>query len=205
MNREQSTPRACVLLALVLLSAGCVTQQGKGNRSPASNPSAPELDHQRLILSEGYSILRNDAEGFSRAKLLLYFKVESDDFERVIAHVADFGTDLKAELARVDRDYPGVRTDLDPLPEMEKRKRMTTALDKVRENAPLVGNSGREYERTVLISISNGLNQERHLAGEISKEEPDAGLKKFMLGVKARMDALYAETEALLRKSYYRQ
>ncbi|MEO8444527.1 MAG: hypothetical protein ABI567_05940 [Gammaproteobacteria bacterium] len=193
------------LLALVLLSAGCVTQQGTRNSSPATQARAPELDHQRLILSEGYSILRNDAEAFSRAKLLLYFKVESDDFERVITHVADFGTDLKAELARVDRDYPGVRTDLDPLPEMEKRKRLTTALDKVRENAPLFGNSGREYERTVLISISNGINQERHLAGEIAKEEPDAGLKQFMAGVKARMDALFAETEALLRKSYYRQ
>ncbi|MEO8125817.1 MAG: hypothetical protein ABI822_01935 [Bryobacteraceae bacterium] len=134
----------------------------------------------------------------------MYVKVESDDFEHILVALSAFGAQLETDLERIDRDYPGVRLDLDPLPEMEKLKRRSTGLDKVMENAPVVGKSGLEYERTFLISISNGLNQERHLAEEMAKEEPDPGLKKFMLGVQLEMDALYEQAESLLRKTYYR-
>ena len=198
-------PRTWVVLSATLLLAACATQPGKGGApQAASKARAPELSHQRLILSEGYSILYQDAETMSRAKFLIYVKEESDDFEQVIVAVAEFGSELKVDLERVDRDYPGVRINLDPLPEMEKRKRKSTGVDKFIDNAPIIGKSGPEYERTFLISISNGLNQERHLAEEMTNEEPDPGLKKFLLGVQRRMDALYARTEALLQKTYYR-
>ena len=68
--------------------------------------------------------------------------------------MAEFGTKLKGDLERIARDYPGVRIDLDPLPEMEKRKRLAIAKDRALDFAPVIGRGGGEYERTVLIAVS---------------------------------------------------
>lgn len=156
------------------------------------------------MLSEGYSILNYDAGVFSRARLILYTKIETDEFDDLITAVSAFGKKLHTDLKRIDRDYPGVRLDLDPLPELEKRKRRATAIDKGLRFVPVVGASGAEYERTVLISLANGLNQERHLVMELADAETDAGLRDFLRGVQPKMDALYERAESLLRKHHYR-
>ena len=171
---------------------------------PQTRQRAPELSAERQVLSEGYSILYGDSQTLSRARLLLYVKFESEEFDQLLEAVSAFGSALKSELERIARDYPGVRIDLDPLPVLEKRKRVATGLDKVLDSVPVVGMSGPEYERTFLISISNGLNQERHLAAEMVKAEPDPGLKKYLTTVQERMDVLYERTERLLRTNYYR-
>jgi hypothetical protein len=171
---------------------------------PSTSSGASGLSAERLMLSEGYSILRHDAETLTRTKLILYTKSETGEFDELITAVSAFGSKLRDDLVRIDRDYPGVRVDLDPLPELEKRKRFATGFDKVVDFAPVVGKSGREYERTVLISVANGLNQERHLVLELTKAETDAGLKDFLRGVQTKMDVLYERAENLLRKRHYR-
>ncbi|MEZ5566560.1 MAG: hypothetical protein R3F24_14115 [Gammaproteobacteria bacterium] len=182
----------CSLLILSLLVAGCSTLDTR-----------PGLDAERQMLSEGYSLLRHDAQTLARIKLILYVKFESDDFQALIERSSAFGEQLGADLDRIARDYPGVRVDLDPLPELEKRKRLATGMDKAIASAPVVGRSGDAYERTVLISLANGLNQERHLVSELQNAEPDQGLKKFLQGIQSRMDSLYEAAEGLLEKRYY--
>jgi hypothetical protein len=183
-----------------LLLTGCATVCPP----PTTADDSSGLGAERKMLSEGYSILDHDAEMFSRTRLILYAKIETDEFDDLITAVSAFGRKLHADLSRIDRDYPGVRIDLDPLPELEKRKRRTTAIDKALRFIPVVGNSGAEYERTVLISLANGLNQERHLVRELSDAETDAGLKDFLRGVQVKMDALYERAENLLLKHHYR-
>ena len=102
------------------------------------------------------------------------------------------------------KDYPGVRIDLDPLPEMEKRKRAAISKDRARYFAPVIGHGGREYERTVLIGYANGLNHERHLCQVMAEAEPDANLKKFLLDAQMRYDDLYDRVTALLDKDYFK-
>jgi len=135
---------------------------------------------------------------------MLYLKTESDEFDALITELSAFGVKLKDDLVRIDRDYPGVRVDLDPLPELEKRKRFSTGFDKAKAAAPVTGIGGADYERMVLISVANGLNQERHLVEEMTKVETDPGLRKFLAGVQTKMDAFYERAESVLRKRYYR-
>ena len=111
---------------------------------------------------------------------------------------------LKKDLERIAKDYPGVRIDLDPLPEMEKLKRAAISKDRARYFAPIVGHGGREYERTVLIAYANGINHERHLCRVMAEAEPDAGLKKFLLDAEKRYDGLYDRVTALLEKDYFK-
>ncbi len=192
--------RKLEVLLIALLMSGCATVCPP----PNNRTGADGLSSERQMLSEGYSILRHDADTLTRTKLILYAKSETDEFDELITAVSAFGSKLKDDLDRVDLDYPGVRVDLDPLPELEKRKRFATGFDKAVDFAPVVGKSGGEYERTLLISVANGLNQERHLVLELTKAETDAGLKDFLRGVQTKMDALYARTENLLRKRHYR-
>jgi hypothetical protein len=70
--------------------------------------------------------------------------------------------------------------------------------------APLAGRSGAEFERTVLMSMSGALNHESHLCQVMAAEEPDPGLKKFLLASERRYDALYEMVVALLEREYFR-
>jgi hypothetical protein len=156
------------------------------------------------MLSEGYSLLYRDASTLDLSGLIVYAKFESTAVHDLVLAVAEFGSELKASLERIDRDYPGVRIDLDPLPEMEKRKRRAIAEDRARYFAPGIGHGGREYERTVLIGFVNGINHERHMCQVMAEAEPDAGLKKFLLDTRSRYDGLHDRAEALLEAEYFR-
>lgn len=198
-----SLQRILCLLVLATLATGCASTKPAA-RVAADHDKAPGLSQQRLMLSEGYSLLYRDASHLDLAQLILYVKAESDSMKEIVDAVAEAGSDVKTDLERIAKDYPGVRIDLDPLPEMEKRKRAAIARDRMRYFAPVIGHGGREYERTVLIAYANGLNHERHLCEVMADAEPDAGLKKFLLQTQKRYDGLYDRVNAVLEKEYFR-
>lgn len=150
-------------------------------------------------------MLYADAGKLDLAELILYVKEESQAVEDIVENVGQFANELKKELERIAKDYPGVRIDLDPLPEMEKRKRVAIAKDRAAYFAPVVGHGGREFERTVLIGYVNGLNHERHLAQVMAEEESDPNLKKFLLATEKRYGEFYDRIAKLLDKEYFKR
>ena len=189
------------MILLASLAAACAHVEEPREQSA---DKAPTLSKQRVMLSEGYSILYRDAGSFDLSELILHVKAESDAMKKVVTAIAEMGGQLKKDLERIDKDYPGVRIDLNPLPEMEKRKRAAVAKDRAREFAPVIGKGGQEYERTVLLSFANGLNHERHLCQVMAEAEPDAGLKKFLLETEKSYDGLYDRVTALLEREYFK-
>jgi hypothetical protein len=181
---------------MVWLTAGCTPL------SESAKPGVPSP--QRQTLNEGYSLLYQDAGNLDAAELITYVKVESEAVEGIMSAAGDLGGDLKKQLEQIARDYPAVRIDLDPLPEIEKRKRSAISKDRARYFAPMVGRGGREYELTVLIGYLNGANHERHLCEVMAELEPNANLKKFLLDAGKRYDGIYQRTDALLQKEYFR-
>jgi hypothetical protein len=194
--------RSGLLLALLLacLTAGCAHVAEPRDKTETK---APKLSKERQVLSEGYSILYQDAKKFDASELVLLVKAESEAMKKLVTTVSEMGDGLAKDLERIAKDYPGVRIDLDPLPEMEKRKRKAVGMTRVKEFAPVVGKGGREYERTVLLSFANGLNHERHLCRVMAEAETDAGLKKFLLETGKKYDALYDDAMSLLKKDYF--
>lgn len=207
---DSPTRRSLVMLVLAGIAAGCSLPGTSkksdcvtGARATADRAAAAGLSEQRVILSEGYSQLYTDAGHLDETGWIRYAKTESDAVGAIITAIADFGEALKAKLEKIAADYPGVRIDLDPLPEMEKRKRLAIGWDRAHYFAPFIGRSGREYERTILIGFSGGLNHERHMCQVMAEEEPDASLRKFLVDTAAGFDKLYFRTEALLEKEYF--
>ncbi len=194
--RPQALAIAIAIIAIIALLV-------VGYARPSAAEGATAVSAERQMLNEGYSMLYADATSLDRSELILYAKAESDDVEAVVRDVAGFGGDLKGQLERIARDYPAVRIDLDPLPEMEKRKRQAIGMDRARYFAPLFGHGGREYERTVLIGFTNGINHERHLCEVMAKVEPDPNLKRFLLQTEQSYGRLYDRTVALLEREYF--
>ena len=194
--------RSVLLLTILItsLTAGCAHVEEPRDKTATK---APKLSKERQVLAEGYSMLYQDARKLDASDLILLVKAESDSMKKLVSSVSEMGEKLTKDLERVAKDYPGVRIDLDPLPEMEKRKRMAVGVTRAKEFAPVVGKGGREYERTVLLSFANGLNHERHLCKVMAEAEPDASLKKFLLDTETKYDALYKATMTLLEKEYF--
>ncbi len=194
--------RSVLLLTLLItsLTAGCAHVAEPSDKTATK---APKLSKERQVLSEGYSMLYQDARKLDASDLILLVKSESDSMKKLVHSVGDMGEKLTKDLERIAKDYPGVRIDLDPLPEMEKRKRMAVGMTRAKEFAPVVGKGGREYERTVLLSFANGLNHERHLCKVMAEAETDAGLKKFLLETEKKYDARYEAVMTLLKKEYF--
>lgn len=199
--------RTVFMLLLANLLAGCagMTTKSQAAAKPAAERTkAPVPSQQRQMLNDGYSMLYEDAGNLDLAEFILYVKVESEAVDGIVTAVAQLGGELKKQLEQVAKDYPGVRIDLDPLPEIEKRKRAALGKDRARYFAPVIGHGGREYERTVLIAYSNGINHERHLCQVMAEAEPNANLKKLLLDTEKRYDALYERINVLLDKEYFK-
>lgn len=158
---------------------------------------------QRLILNQGYSMLYKDVSRVEMTQLILYVKVESAPVNELVTAISEYSGALAQNLERIARDYPAVRIDLDPLPEMEKRKRSGVNRERALSFAPVVGRTGRNFERTILLSLSAALSQESHLCKVLAEEEPDPGLKKFLVESQGRFDGLYARVVALLDREYF--
>jgi hypothetical protein len=185
--------------------AGCTNLPKSSVAKPAAEHGSSAAPHsQRQILNEGYSMLYHDAGNLESVELVLYVKVESDAVDGMVTSASQFGDDLKKQLEQIAKDYPAVRIDLDPLPEIEKRKRAALSKERAKYFAPVVGHGGREYERTVLIGYVNGANHERHLCQVMAEDEPNANLEKFLLDTEKRFDAIYDRANGLLEKEYFK-
>jgi hypothetical protein len=192
-----------VFAAVALVMVAALIMTGCSGSDSGRNPVAG-LSDQRVMLSEGYSLLYADASKIDLVDLALFAKAESQEFNNVITEISKFGGELKQDLERIARDYPGVRIDLKPLPEMEVRKRFAVGKDRMITFAPLGGHSRLEYERTMLISLSNALNHESHLCQVMAAEEPDPGLKKFLLASEQRYGDLYQLAVSLLNREHFK-
>jgi len=195
--------RRLAIVALLVSLDGCAAV---GHCDcPAKLDPKTGLSHQRVILNEGYSELYRDITHIDYSELILDVKVESDTLDAIMTGVSGYAARVKGELERLAKDYPALRIDLDPLPEMEKRKRFAIAEDRAKYFAPLVGKSGMEFERTVLIALQNGINHERHMCKVLAAEEPEPGLRKFLLDTEQRFDAWYERIDVVLNRDYFRQ
>ncbi len=192
------TRNGLVLTAFLLaaMASGC-------DRAESKEDEAAAQSEQRLILNQGYSMLYKDASSIGLAKLVLLAKLESDSFDDVVKQISAYGGELKDGLEQIEKNYPAVRLDLDPLPVMEQRKRNAIARDRVIHFLPFSGASQLEYERTMLISTSNALNHESHLCQAMADEEPNPELKKFLLDCEQRYAKLQQMVMGVLDREHF--
>lgn len=186
---------AC-LIAVVML-AGCVTSQ-----SPEKSEQVTAS--QREELNEGYSLLYDYVSGIKHMDKLLYAKIESDRVETTITDISEYSSELAVDLERVAEDFPAIRIDLKPLPELETRKRELQNSANLKDLAPVVGKTGHVFERRLLLSLSGLLDQLRYQAQIMAEEESDPALKTILENAGKRFAGLYEEVVIELNEDYFK-
>tara|TARA_R100001460_G_scaffold9690_3_gene23106 strand:+ start:3595 stop:4260 length:666 start_codon:yes stop_codon:yes gene_type:complete len=186
---------ACILAALML--QGCATPD-------TSHADEQASASQRKELNEGYSLLYDAVSGIQNMDKLLYAKVESDRVEKTITDISDYATKLTRDLERITEEFPAIKIDLKPLPELEAKKRELQSSANLKDLAPVIGKTGHVFERRLLLSLSGLLDQLKFQAQIMSEEEPDPALKAVLADAESRFAGLYEEVVTVLNEDYFK-
>lgn len=188
--------------------------QAESQRSVSSaRSSSAAFDQQELkelsetqhnkVLSEGYSQLYDSASGLAYLDEFLVLKFESKATDAVITDIAEYAATLKGQLEQLAKDYPSLSLDDDGLPVLEKRTRSAVQQDRIVSLAPLVGRTGANFERTLLLTQSGALNQLRFLTQITAEAEKSAERRAFLNEAKQTFARLYGEVVQLLNEQYF--
>ncbi|MEC9408121.1 MAG: hypothetical protein VX549_12705 [Pseudomonadota bacterium] len=182
------------VLAMLMLS-GCAL-------TPVS--SSGQVETQRQALNQGYAQLFWTADKLQHINKLLLIKLESDPVESIIDALADTMAGDADDLEHFADTVPAFSLDDDGLPEYEWAKRRSVFASRGLDvGLPLVGRSGEDFERTLLLSLSAALNQQRHLVRVMRDDEPVAAVRQWLAETETSLDALYQRFEDLLQARYF--
>lgn len=185
-----------VVLATLLPLATCAAHQPSRCERNASHP-------QLAILNHGYAMLYNKAQELANIHNMLRVKVQSKDTANVIDAISNYGHTLSKQIKRLVKRYPALSLKHTGLPLVEKKKRSSLTHYYLKKMAPLVGRTGKDFDRTILETQREELNQARFYASAIASVEKNKSRKKLMKGVVRRTAQLYGRLYGLLKSKYY--
>lgn len=194
--------RSCVAICLLAAIAGCATPPTQSTPVVADRPSDSEETKNRE-LSYGYGQLYKTASGLKHLRKLLLLKVESAKVSMLIDDISEYAEKLSGQLEKMDRDYPSLRIDDPGLPELETKRRKAVVWDEIYIMAPIVGKTGKDFERTLLLSQVGVLNNVRFLAEVIKDAEKSEARKALVQEAQSRLNSLYQRTIRLLEQDYF--
>ncbi|MGH8727824.1 MAG: hypothetical protein ACREV9_06650 [Burkholderiales bacterium] len=164
--------------------------------------AAPEqvAEQKQRLLNEGYSLLYDIVSKQGLAEKILLIKFESKEVKAVIMGIADAAERIRKDLDEMAKKDPRLELKLHPLPLMEVETRKSANFERVKD---LLGKSGKEFERLLLLTQSGVLNSERHLTKVLSEKETDKKRKAFTQDAHREIDQQYQRVVQLLEAQYF--
>ena len=173
------------------------------SQAAASTESSPKHTEPRAQLSIGYSLLYQEADGIPKLKWLLMFKDKNAEMGQLTKELITYYQQLAETMQKLSTQYPAMRIDVTPMSQIEADARKAMGTDQAKDFAPLVGKTGRDFEREALLMFYNALNEQRHIVGVMAGLETSPPLEKFLVSTKAQLDERYAKVGALLDHRYF--
>ena len=178
-------------LLAAMLSVTCVLT---GCQSPKARPlSGSGAAHSTR--NNCYSLLHQLLNDEKNVGLLRFIKQEEDDVKKLVKKIAAncaVGAQLLEEFAK---DDPSIQLDDIRLPPGEAATREAIGSTKKKE---LLGQSGAEFELTLLLTQAQALSYGWHLAKVAGENEPQPDRARALAGVSEDMQNLYHEVFVLL-------
>jgi hypothetical protein len=169
-------PLAAMLSAAFVL-AGCQTPK-------AASP--PPSGAARSTRNNCYSLLHQLTDDEKDVSILL---------KNLIKRIATTSETTSTLLEQFARDDPSIRLDDFGLPPGEAATRDSIASTKQKE---LLGQTGDEFELTLLLTQTEALGYAWHLAKVAAENEPQPDRARALTGVSEDMEKFYDEREAAL-------
>lgn len=190
MNQENKMQCVQILFAMLALAGGTVV-------SAADDERIEQLGY-------GYTAFYDTAEQLSLVDKALWLKVESDGVDALVTRMAKTMGALADELEVLASQSPAVSLEDDGLPKYERAKRQSVTIQRSLDlGAPLLGRSGRDFERVLLLSLTAALNQQRHLLKVMQGDEPSAQRAQWLKDAKQTIDQQYEAMVVHLQRHYF--
>ena len=149
---------------------------------------------EHRVIAEGYSLLYGIASQQRNVDKILIVKSASQSVHSLITEIANYTTSLSKQLEDFAAKYPALRVDVQFLPEVEVKARAAIASECIKE---LLLTSGKNFERLLLHSQLDALQQESHIAAVMVDLEVDAR-RAFWVDTHKRLDVLHDKVARLL-------
>jgi hypothetical protein len=180
-----------ILLLLAALSVPCFLT---GCQSPSPAPASPP-QASLATRNNCYSLLYQLLDEQKDVSFLRFIKPEHRDVKNLVKRIAaasGAGAKLLKQFARADQE---IRLDDIALPPGEASTRDAIAATKKKA---LLGQSGDEFELTLLLTQTEALNYAWHLAEVAAKNESQADRARALAGLGDQMADLYHQVFALI-------
>jgi hypothetical protein len=186
MIAKISLPLLTAMLAFACVLSDCQSPKARapseGSAAQSTRNNCYSLLHQLLCDQKDVSLLR-------------FIKREHDDVKSLVKKIATnsaTGAKLLEEFARHD---PSINLDDIQLPPGEAATREAIASTKKKE---LLGQTGDEFELTLLLTQTEALSYAWHLAKVAGENESQPDRASALAGVSKDMENLYHEVFAML-------
>lgn len=193
--------------ALSLALSGCAVLNHGSSVAADAAPTAPgstASETPREQLNDGYSSLYSQLKGVSKVDEVFYVKIESDDVQHVVEDVTDYSGQLAQRLVKLSGEFPALDIHRVTTPPIIKAVHAAQREGTLKRFAPLVGQSGKAFERGLLIRLLGVVDLQRYLTQVIAERESDPALKEVMQNASSHFARLFKEINHLLNKRFYR-
>ncbi|MGH8428416.1 MAG: hypothetical protein ACRES7_10625 [Gammaproteobacteria bacterium] len=196
---------ACVSILCVACSSMNTppAQQKPTQQNTTQQEPTPDNGQQLAILNHGYAMLYEKAQEFTKIHKLLYVKINTKAVGDFMDALDQYGDTMQKQLEKMVKQYPSLSLTDNGLPVIEVKKRAGVSHYYLMQMLPLVGRSGKDFDRTILQTQSEELNQARFYARALLDEERNSNRKQMLQGIQQHLDQLYNQALSLLQKNYY--
>jgi hypothetical protein len=181
--------RLYLALMIAALGSGCHTLS-----ATRADVAAAEADVRKNAFSLLYELLNQERH----VSKLLIIKRESRPLNRLIKEIAETCADGADHLKDLAARDVSLVLDATGLPPGERATREAIADTKKKQ---LLGKSGEEFERALLLTQLEALNYGAHLAQVIAAKDPDQTRAAYLSGLSQNMTALRTRAMDLLFKT----
>jgi hypothetical protein len=177
----------CVVVALLV--CGC---QSVGN-SRTSRDSVADAN----LRNNAYSLLYDLLDDERHLSKLLIVKRDSRELNRLINRISDVSAEGVDRLKKFAEKDPSLNLKMMELPPAEQATRKAIAAAR---RDQLLGRSGVDFERTLLLTQIEALNYGTHLAGVAATNDLDPKRAGYLSTLSDTLNHLHSEVARLLFK-----
>lgn len=183
------------LLIVLAASLGGCRAPAPSPETVAARPEPAPVIGRDGIRNNAYSLLHQLMQDERRVSGILLIKRERPELDVLIKEIARATGDAADQLKDFTKQDRSIVLDAHALPPAEQAARDATAETRKSE---LLGSSGAEFERHLLLSQIEALSYATHLAQVAAQNDSNTGRSQYLLKLSGTMRDLYSRSLRLL-------
>jgi hypothetical protein len=163
-------------ITFILFTVLFVSSFGAEAKVPEEQKTLSEDQRQ---LNYGYALTYQTAKGFQKLNTLMAIKLESKDTHAFIKDLVDTCKKIQDQLDEFKKTYPNLNFEDTGKPKVMEIKSKDQKRDRIDEFLPIVGKTGKDFDRSLILFVSFSLNEIKYIVQALTDLEKNESLNKF--------------------------